>query len=248
MRISPSSLHTITWSLTLAFCSVATAQFTQPPTQPVAGPTQSPPTRATSAAGALSPYPTRIAVVDVKQIFEQNNRFKSQMEAIEGQVKKLQEEMTNVQKWALDQQKALGEMPKGPNRDAAEAKLASQIAQYRVNETLKKKNILESEAAVYYNSWRDIERAVEAHCQRHRIDLVVRFDSRNMDPSNRESVMQTVNRSVIYQAPELDITNSVLMMLNAGAAQASAARPATATQPVGGTTARRPYAGPQAPR
>ena len=191
------------------------------PTQPTASPG-----RPAANSGALSPMPTTIAVLDVKKVFEGHVQFKQQMAAIDAKVKKLQEEMTSVQKWAQERQKALIEMQKGPDRDTQEAQVAQQLAQYRVNEAIKKKGILEEEAQVYYNTFISIERAVRTHCQRHRSDLVVRFDSRPADPQDRRSVMSSVNRSVVYQAPTLDITAAVLMAVNGGAA-------ATARAPVG---------------
>lgn len=186
--------------------------------------------QAPATAGALSPYPTKIAVLDVKQLFEQHGPFKQKMKAIDEKVKKLQSDTAAMQKWASEQQKVIKEMAKGPNRDAAEAKVASEMAKYRVNEALRRKNILEDEASVYYNTWRDIEASVAAHCQRQRIDLVVRFDSRPISGANRGAIMAAVNRSVVHQDAQLNITPAILAAVNAGQPAARPRTPATASQ------------------
>lgn len=182
------------------------------------------------ASGALSPYPTRIAVLDVKQLFEQHGAFKQQMKAIDDKVKKLQNDTKAMQKWATEQAKVIQKMPKGPNRDAAEAKVASEMAKYRVNEALRRKNILEDEASVYYNTWRDIEKVVAAHCQRQRIDLVVRFDSRPISGADRGSIMAAVNRSVVHQDAQLNITPAILAAVNVGQTATRPRQAATASQ------------------
>jgi hypothetical protein len=74
---------------------------------------------------------------------------------------------------------------------------------------------MDREALVYYNNYRDIEAAVAEFAQRYGIALVIRYTSEPMDPAKKETIMQGINRMVIYQS-RLDITQNILGILNAG--------------------------------
>lgn len=159
---------------------------------------------------------TRIAVLDVKHVFDNHASFKDQMASIEGEVKALEDSMKQMQQYVSKQQDTLKTLKPGtPEYSQIEAALAKHISDFRVNEALKKKNILEREAQIYYQTYQDILTAVTSVCQRYQIQLVVRYDSREMDPLNRGSVLSAVNRDVVYQA-KIDITPQVLTAVNSG--------------------------------
>jgi hypothetical protein len=75
---------------------------------------------------------------------------------------------------------------------------------------------LEQEARVYFGIYREVEDAVINFAQRNRIGLVLRYTSDEMKPEDRNSVLQGVNKPVVFQQ-NLDITSHVLNQLNAGA-------------------------------
>jgi hypothetical protein len=64
--------------------------------------------------------------------------------------------------------------------------------------------------------YREIEDSVAMFAQRNRIGLVLRYTGDEMKPDDRASVLQGVNKPVVYQ-DRLDITQHILNQLNAGA-------------------------------
>ncbi len=81
---------------------------------------------------------------------------------------------------------------------------------------MKRREFLEQEAKVYYGIYREIEDSVAVFAERNRIGLVLRYSGDEMKPDDRASVLQGVNRPVVFQR-NLDITQHVLNQLNAGA-------------------------------
>jgi len=115
----------------------------------------------------------------------------------------------------------------------ADEELAHLKSDFQIRVQAKKREFLEQEARVYYGIYREVEDAVASFAQRNRIGLVLRHTGDEMKPEDRASVLQGVNKPVVYQY-QLDITQLVLNQLNAGATMPTntgAAPPASAGGP-----------------
>jgi hypothetical protein len=77
----------------------------------------------------------------------------------------------------------------------------------------KKATFLSDEALVYANTYREIEKVVESICRERDIGIVIRFSSDPMNSNDRTSVLQAVNRPVVYTAVP-DLTADVVTALN----------------------------------
>jgi len=172
---------------------------------------------AAAAAPPAAPTGTNVAVIDVAQIFKSHVRFNDQMaqikkdiEAFEGYVRGKQQEF-NTKREALAQFQAGSKDYK--DREEELDKMQSDLL---VDVGLKRKAFLEQEARVYYHIYKEIEQSVAIFAQRYRIGLVLRYTKDDMKPEDRNSVLQGVNRAVVYHGG-LDITDQILRELNAGA-------------------------------
>ena len=80
----------------------------------------------------------------------------------------------------------------------------------------------------------EVEQTVAVFAQRNRINLVLRFTGDEIKQDDRASILQGVNRPVVYQQG-LDITDHILGLLNppgqTTAAPAGTVPPRTATGP-----------------
>jgi hypothetical protein len=85
---------------------------------------------------------------------------------------------------------------------------------------------MEREAQVYFNAYREVEAAVGRFASERRIGLVLHHNGEDMDPTQRDSIMQGINRIVVYQ-DRLDITGMILDQLERGTPPTP-----TATRPV----------------
>ncbi len=108
-------------------------------------------------------------------------------------------------------------------------------AAFQLKMTRLRKDFLEREAKVYYETFQEVDQAVAYYAQNMGIGLVVRFNSEAPDPNVREDILRAINKPVVYQ-DQINITDDVLAMLNARNGQpaagaqppaAAAARPAT---------------------
>ncbi len=206
---------------------------------------QAPPAAARPAAPAASPAGTNVAVIDIALIFKHHDRFNAAM----GDIKK---DIEQFEAYVRDEQRKLkaradelqGYNATSPEYKTKEGELARTQSELQVEIGLKRKDFLEQEARVYYRVYQEIEQSVGVFAQRFRIGLVLRFNSDDMDENDRASVLQGVNRAVVWHG-NLDITPQIITDLNrrpfnpndkpAGAAPATTAQP-----PAGGPVSRGP--------
>lgn len=175
--------------------------------------------------GATSAAPsTLVAVVDIAKVFESHPTFKASLDALQQQAKNAELDMEGKKKSLTQRGQQLTELDSGsPDYRQLETDLARQSVDLQVQSRQVKKDLLQREALQYYTSYNEIVAAIERISQRHGIALVLRFDSRVMNPEDPQSVMQGMNRAVVLQR-NLDITNMVIEELRTALAQSSSSR------------------------
>lgn len=185
------------------------------------------------AAAAPASAGTSVAVIDIKYIFENNPRFKGAMEGVAKEAKQFDE-------YALDQRNKItkrGEQLKAleagsPDYKRLEEEIAGMHTDLQLQFSRKQRELADRRSKIFFEAYKEIERHVQDFSERNGIDMVLRFDSSEMDENNRESVFQGVNRGVVYQR-ERDITKHVLERLSRATATApgATAAPAAAAVP-----------------
>ena len=172
----------------------------------------------TAPPPAAAPSGTSVVVIDVAYIFKNHGRFNARMNDIKKDVEafdaQIRTEQQNLQT-KMEGLKSFG--PSSPEYRNLEVECARADADLRVKAGLKKKEFLEREARVYYDVYKEIEATVKVFCQQYRIGLVLRFNGDDMKPDDRASVLNGVNKAVVFQQ-NLDITEHILVKLNGTAA------------------------------
>ncbi len=179
-----------------------------------------------SDAAAQNSSGGKIAVIDVSEIFKNHAGFKQQMEAMKKEVEAFEASLRSRGK-QLEQLRAQLQTYKSgtPNYKQTEAQMAKLAAEGQAQTQLKRKDFLERESKIYYATYMQISQAVDSFAERNGISLVVRFNSTPINSEDRNSVLEGVNRAVVYQK-NLNITGLVLQMLNRNVASKPGA-PAT---------------------
>ena len=172
-----------------------------------------------------------IAVVDVSYIFKQYTHFSSAMNGL----KKEMESAEGQLKSERDAIQAKEESRKQYNVGSPEYKqLDEEIARQKSDFNLKagriRKDFLEREAKVYYQTYLQVSNAVQHYAQQHNIGLVLRFNGDQIDPNRREDVLRAINKPVVSQN-NIDITPDILALLNRGATPGGAAPAASNRRP-----------------
>lgn len=172
-----------------------------------------------AAAPAVAPAGPRvtptIAVIDIAKIFKGHTRFNAMM----GDIKKDIEDFDGIVKAETQKLKTMSEALQQYKAGSLEYRqreeeAARATSDLQVKVGLKKKELLESEARVYFQVYRELEQSVANFSNANQIQMVLRFNSDDMKEDDRNSVLQGVNRAVVYYNPMLDITGYILQDLN----------------------------------
>jgi Skp family chaperone for outer membrane proteins len=175
---------------------------------------QGPPGVARTPVSAAAPSGTNVAVIDIASVFKSHNRFNAAMNDIKKDIEDFETFVRNEQtKFNTKREQLATFKPASLEYKQLEEELARTQSDLQVKVGLKRKEFLEQEARVYYRVYREIEQQVGLFAQRNRIGLVLRFNGDEMKEDDRASVLQGVNRAVVYQS-NLDITSFVLQQLN----------------------------------
>jgi Skp family chaperone for outer membrane proteins len=189
--------------------------------------------RPVAAAPAPAAQPaggTNVVVIDVANIFKNHIRFNEKMKEIKNEIDQFEASIRAEQTKFNQKRESLAQFnPSSPEYKKLEEELARMQSEVQVQVGLKRKAFLEQEAREYFKTYKEIEQSVAVFAQQNRIGLVLRFNGDEMKPDSRESVLQGVNKAVVYH-DRLDITEWILRDLNRGAT-------ATPSLPAGQTSA-----------
>jgi Skp family chaperone for outer membrane proteins len=183
-------------------------------------------------AHAQAPTPPRrvdsgVRVIDITYIFKKYSVFQGQVQAMKKEVEaaeaRLQGQVEQVKKMAEGLQ---GLNHGTPEYQRLEAQIAQRRADFNVQAQLQKKNFLEKESEIYYNTYQQVKELVSLYSQNNGISLVLRFNAESTDEQQtRPDRLRAMNRPVIYEQG-IDITLVILDELERRAKQGVGARPA----------------------
>jgi Skp family chaperone for outer membrane proteins len=155
-----------------------------------------------------------VAVVDISAIFKRHTRFKTtmdnmkkEMEGIEAELKADKEKITQAE----GHRNSFG--PGSAEYKKADEDVARMMAEFNLKMGRLRKDFLEREAKVYYQTYLEVVDAVNYYAKRQNIGLVLRFNGEPVDANRRDDVLREINKPVVMQ-DQIDITGDVLVLLN----------------------------------
>lgn len=172
-------------------------------------------TLAFAQGGGPGPSGQNIAVIDIGLVFDKHVRFKAQMDQLKAEIDATEKQWQNRAK----EINALGEQlkqskPDSPDYHRMEADLAKQTGDFNVNKALKNKELMERQGKIYYNTYREVEGAVNEFCQRYNVALVVRYNSKPIDGSDPQEILKGIQRPIVYVDKRYDITGDITGLVN----------------------------------
>ncbi|HCK42186.1 MAG: hypothetical protein CMJ72_12145 [Planctomycetaceae bacterium] len=172
-----------------------------------------------------------IAVVDVSFLFKNYNRFTTSMESLKQEMQatdtQLKGDRDTIQ---AKEQEARTYNPSAPEFKQLDEELTRLKAELQIKVNRARKEILEREAKVYYQTYQEVTQAVQYYAQQRNLGLVLRFDGDPIDPNNPKAILQGINKSVVHQNG-IDITPEIRDLLNHGGSPNGLAPAATNGQP-----------------
>lgn len=161
-----------------------------------------------------------VAILDVARVFKDNLAFESKMATIRTEAEKLKAQITQQQEAIKLKAQGLAQFEIGSaERSSLEESLEISQAKLRTYARGQENQLLNREARVYYETYRQMQDVVGSLANQHGISLVLRFESEEIDPDNRPDVIKGVNRSVVFHQ-RVDLTKMVTAAMNANPAQA----------------------------
>ncbi len=166
-------------------------------------------------ASAQESAPHRLAVVDVAYIFKNHPSIKQQVEQVENALKSFDGELNTKReqiKAAVAQLKVL--KAGTPDYSAQEERIASMESKLRLDMARKRKELADSEARIYYDNYQQIAAGVKFLANHYKINLVLRYNSEDMNLEEGQSVIRGVMKNIVYHDEALDMTKGVMQYLD----------------------------------
>lgn len=167
----------------------------------------------TAAVAAEPAAGTQVALVDIGHIFKHHPTYKAARDALKAKGTKLQNAALDQRKHLTEEGQRLQQFKPGtPEFKQLEADLTQEASNFQVKNELTRKNLLEEEAKLYYETYKEVEDAVVAVSKQYNIQLVLRFDRDKMDPTDLDSIRRGLMSNIVYQNG-IDITDHVMRTL-----------------------------------
>ncbi len=157
----------------------------------------------------------RIAVVDVASIFKNHAGIKAQVAKVESDLKKYDGEL-KIKRDALQQAAAqLKTLKVGTAAYSAQEEIvASMESKLRLEMNRKRQELADAESQIYYENYQRIAAGVKFLAEHYKINIVLRFNSEDMDQAQGDSVIRGVMKNVVYYDESLDMTKGVMQYLD----------------------------------
>lgn len=182
---------------------------------------------AVAAVHAQAPNPAganaakyNIAVVDISYIFKKHARFTATMESMKKEMEGIESDLKADRQKIAEQEQQRNQYNVGSAEyKQLDEEIARKMAEFNLKMGRLRKDFLERESKVYYQTYLEVVDAVKYYAQRQNIGLVLRFNGEPVDANRRDDVLREINKPVVIQ-DKIDITPDVLALLNrdAGAA------------------------------
>ena len=175
-----------------------------------------------------------IGVVDVGYIFKKHERFRDTMESMKKEMETIEQQLKAKRDQVAQKEQQRNSYKVGsPEYKQLDDELARSKADFNLEMTRLRKDFLEREGKVYYQTYLEVDNAVKYYAERHNIGLVFRFNGEAPDPNRREDVLRAINKPVVFQN-RIDITPDVLTLLNRQGGERVAQPPATGNSQIPG--------------
>jgi Skp family chaperone for outer membrane proteins len=172
-----------------------------------------------------------IAVVDVSYIFKNYTRFSTSMESMKTEMESAESQLKGDRdSIAQKEEQAKQYLPSSPEFKQIDEDVARLKAEFNLKAGRIRKDFLEREAKVYYQTYMEVSQAVQTYAEHQNIGLVLSFNGDPIDPNRREDVLRAINKNVVHQN-NIDITPLVLTMLNRGTGSGIAPAASAAARP-----------------
>ena len=161
------------------------------------------------------PYPQKIALLDVNFLFKNHAGLKAMKEEMQKDVRRAEEHVKREKGEIAALQARLKEVGPGTSEQkSTEEQIQERTALLNIDITRQRKAFLQQEAEIYLKVHRRIQQEVRRYAKDNQITAVLKFDSEPVNPNVPETIVRSINNSVVYCEEGLDITPIILNRVN----------------------------------
>lgn len=169
-----------------------------------------------STAVAQKNMPHKIGLIDMAEIFRNYTKFKALRADMQDQLiesdKKSKAMMAQMQS-LQDRAKKL--LEDSPERKSLQNQLVDLSAEYKAYRQKQQIEFLGKESKVYKDVYLEVATAVRQYAEFYKYTLILRYNRQGVeDAKDPKTVLNRMNRLVVYVKPGEDITKPVLDYLN----------------------------------
>ena len=157
---------------------------------------------------------TRVALVDIGEVFKSHPVFTQQLEALKQEAEQFKASSLQLQQSLMQKAEVLKNYtPDSENFKKTEASLAQESAAMEVDQRNKMRKLMQQEARLHFDTYAEVNELIGKYCDDHGIQLVLKYNSAQMDMKNPSSIMQRVNGSIVYHDQSKDITSKIIAQI-----------------------------------
>jgi outer membrane protein len=179
--------------------------------------------------------PHHVGLIDMAQVFKEYTKFKTlseglkaEVEQSDGEAKAIVEELKQIQAKIQS-----GTYKQGsPEYGALEAQGLAKQSELETLRKVKQREFLRKEADIYKTVYLEVQDVVKQYAVYYGYTLIIRFNRDNVEEAgDPQSIINSMNRQVVYHSGKDDLTDPILDELNRRYAKSAggAVRPAGAT-------------------
>lgn len=158
-----------------------------------------------------------VVVIDVVAVFKLHARFNQSMEIMKKDVEVYKAHLRREQQRVAQMEEGARDFSVGsPEYKQLDAQVTKAKADLQVDMALKNREFTEREAKLYFDTYVEITSRVAEYSGQNGVSLVIRYNSKQMDKTDQQSILEGIGNAVIYQQNR-DITAQIVALVNQGA-------------------------------
>lgn len=198
---------------------------------------------AAAAATNAAVLPHKVGLIDMAYLFSKYDKFTVLREELKQEI----EGADSGLKGQLERIKAIqAEMkslvPNSPDYISREKQVTEMAAKIEADRRTMQREFMRKESKIYQQVYGEVTEAVEKYAEIYKFTLILRYSREEAIQDDPQKIMQALQRQVVFNRNDDDVTESVLRYLNknfaANAGKRPAAAPANTAKKPGATTPR----------
>lgn len=157
---------------------------------------------------------TNVALVDIGKVLTSHPVFGGQLQQLKAEAEQFKAETEQLQRQL--QQEALGLKGLDPSSNdfkSEESRLAQKAAATEVQQRGVMRELVKREAQLHFDTYNEVKAVIADYCSRNGVQLVLRFNSKQMNENEPAVIMQKVNGNVVFHTNQKDITNDIVTQI-----------------------------------